>query len=221
MKIALLHTADIHVATFDSILMQIAPKTGVTHLVKADLLARARKHGLDAVRADTIAALTGLSGADAVLCTCSTLGPIADDVAKAKPNVLRIDRPLMTQVCLDGPKPLVAICLESTRDATLGLLHDCARAMSRKVDPTVVVCANAWGLFEAGDMDAYAASIVQSIRGAVGLSGPHSSIVLGQASMRVAEDALQEFGLPVRSAPVLAAQTLVEAARATLAARGV
>ena len=214
MRIAFLHTADVHVATFDKILEDIDPEIQLDHRVDPSLLDRARQDGIEAVRADVSSLLHDLSSADAVLCTCSTLGPLADDVARSAEHVVRIDRPLMEQACLDGSKILVAICLESTRVATLNLLNDCATHLGKEIQPVVVVCSDAWAFFEAGDTEAYASSIAHSIKEKLEESPGVESIVLAQASMRVAQAELADTGIPVHSSPVLAAQHCVDVARA-------
>lgn len=213
MRIAFLHTADVHAATFDQIFDNLDRGVQLTHHVDAGLLDRARQEGIEAVRADVETVLSDLSTADAVLCTCSTLGPLADDVAKSANTIVRIDRPLMEQACEDGDKILVALCLDSTRDATLNLLLECATNAGRNVTPVVVICHDAWGFFEAGDMEAYAASIAASIRSKVAEEPGINSIVLAQASMRVAETNLADIGIPVRSSPVIAAKRCLEIAR--------
>lgn len=181
----------------------------------ARLLDVARSHGIDAVRTEVHAILTELAGAhDAVLCTCSTLGPLADEAAQTAATILRIDRPLMVQACADGENILVALCLDSTRAATLALLQTCAAELGQDIKPTVVICDTAWAFFEAGDMDGYAASIAASVGAAVASQDRVNSIVLAQASMRVAETKLGHLGIPVRSSPALAVAKCLDTARA-------
>ncbi len=74
MRIACLHTAESNVAVFEA-----ARPDGVrlSHAVRPDLLAAAEAEGLTAaIAAATVEALGALDG-DAVLLTCSTLGPAA------------------------------------------------------------------------------------------------------------------------------------------------
>ncbi|MGH1575688.1 hypothetical protein [Planktotalea sp.] len=214
MRIAFLHTADVHVATFDQIFDGLDSSVQLTHHVDATLLESARQHGVDAVRSDVETLLTGLSAADAVLCTCSTLGPLADEAALSNKSIVRIDRPLMEQACADGNKILVALCLDSTREATLDLLADCAKDAGQNITAMPLICREAWAFFEAGDMDAYAASIAETIKSKISEEPDVESIVLAQASMRVAEAKLTDLGIPVRSSPVIAAQHCLKVARA-------
>ncbi|MEP3348255.1 hypothetical protein [Litoreibacter sp.] len=210
MRIAFLHTADVHVATFEQIFNDLGNSAQLDHHVDASLLERARREGIEAVRADVEERLSDLNAADVVLCTCSTLGPLADDVAKTSGGIVRIDRPLMEQACEDGDKVLVALCLDSTREATLNLLNDCAEDAGRIITPVVVICSDAWAFFEAGDMEAYASSIADAIRAKIATEPGIESIVLAQASMRVAEAKLADLGVPVRSSPIVAAKRCLE-----------
>lgn len=213
MKIALLHTAQVHVDTFDDIFGQISPDVRLEHVVRPDLLERCALFGPDAVRSEVTETLLGLGRADAVMCTCSTLGPLVDEAARSASHIVRIDRPLMEQACRDGQRILVALCLESTRQATVDLVEDCAAGLGLEVDLNIVVCRDAWAFFEAGDMTAYAASIAKTITAAMSRAAPVDSIVLAQASMRVAHDDLRGLEVPIRSSPVLAVQRCVQVAQ--------
>ena len=214
MTIAFLHTAAVHVETFDALLAQSGYHGPRTHKVLPDLLAKARSHGLAHVRAEAHAALAELAAADAVVCTCSTLGPIADEVSRRHAHVFRIDRPAMELACTIGPDILVALCLDSTLAATLDLLADCADTAGRVVTPRVVLCAQAWPHFERGDYDSFANSIAAQIRSAVAGAAVPDAILLAQASMRVAEPRLAGLGIPVISSPLLAAQRAITIAGA-------
>ena len=205
-RIALIHTSDVHVATFDEIFERLGPDVQVTHDVAEHLLDNARTDGLDSVRLETLNRLQALSGADAVLCTCSTLGPLADSA-----GVIRIDRPLMQAACGYGANVRVALCLESTRPATLALLADTAQDMDVTITPQLSICASAWPHFEAGDMDAFAHAVADQIKADVAANGA-DCIVLAQASMRVAEPLLQDLGVAVISSPELAVQAAITAA---------
>ena len=138
-------------------------------------------------------ALGALGQADAVLCTCSTLGPLVDAIQNRK--YIRIDRPTMEAAVMHGPKPLLALCLESTRAASLDLLHDVGEA---DLTPTVHMCEDTWPYFTDGDMDAFADVIAGSV--AQALDG-HDCVILGQASMAVAARPLARLGIPVLATP--------------------
>lgn len=205
MRIACLHTAAVHQQTFSTLFANVAPLAQIIHVVRDDLLIAARLHGLDSVTDEMLDALGGLTTADAVLCTCSTLGPLVDLLGQDK--YIRIDRPMMTEAIKHGPRPLLAICLESTRDASLALLQE---AGGPALTPTVHLCDDAWPLFEQGDMDGFADSIATSV---AAVADNHDCIVLGQASMRVAAPLVERLGIPVLTSPELAVRHTVARAR--------
>lgn len=209
MQIALLHTADVHATTFDQLFETLGVDANITHCVRPDLLKAARRSGLTSIQDETVALLNDMCAADAVICTCSTLGPIADQVAQSAPHVFRIDRPMMEKACETGTDILIAICLESTRDATLELLQQCAMDLGRTIRPRVILCANAWPFFEAGDMDRYAAEIAAAIARDVGQHARTDCIVLAQASMATAAGLLNDTATPVMSSPAMAASHAV------------
>ena len=214
MSIAFLHTAALHQATFDRLLAERAFHGAVRHLVREDLLQTARDLGLDTVAEDVTGLLTDLArNADAVVCTCSTLGPLADRVAERHPQVMRIDRPLMEAALTCGPDILLAYCLESTSAPSLDLLADCARVLDRPLAPRPLLCAHAWTHFERGDMQAYAAAIARAIEAEITARGRPDCILLAQASMQVAAPLLGEHGLPVLTSPPLAAERAIALTR--------
>ncbi|WP_234043049.1 hypothetical protein [Streptomyces marianii] len=95
--LSLLHTSPVHVPVFDALQGRHHPGLRLRHTVDEDLLARARSHGAaavaDAVRSVLAGAVAG--GADAVLCTCSTIGAVAERCpADVGVPVLRVDRPM-------------------------------------------------------------------------------------------------------------------------------
>lgn len=210
MRLSFLHTGDTHVATFEALAAELGFEGVVAHRVEQHLLDRARVDGLDSVRAETLAVLDELSAADAVLCTCSTIGPLADEMAARVSNIIRIDRPALTAACQHGGRPAIAICLDSTRGPTLALLAECAAAEGIDIEPSVIMCADAWPFFETGDMDAFAASIAATVRQEV---GDADCVVLAQASMRVAEAHLVDLDVPVITTPRLAVEQAIAMAR--------
>lgn len=209
MRISCLHTAEAHVATFDALLT--AQNCRVDHVVRDDLLTRAQANGVDTIAAEVTALLSELAAADAVLCTCSTLGVIVDQVGID--HVLRIDRPALTAAISYGPKVLLAICLESTRDASVSLLQDCAAG--QPMTPSVVVCADAWDFFLTGDMDGYANKIAHHVKAAC-TADNFDAVVLAQASMQVAAAKLNMLKVPVLTTPAMAAQATLAVASARI-----
>lgn len=206
--IGLLHTAQIHVDTFDRLLSQHAARIELEHTVRPDWLERARSEGLSqGLHAEVAGHLEAASAhAAVVVCTCSTLGPIADDVAATGASVFRIDRPMMEAAARRSGTCLVAVCLESTIDPTTRLLEAAYRDAGREPNYEITPCFGAWSHFEAGDLDAFAASIADSIRPRLSAPGHGvGAVVLAQASMARAQPLLADAGVPILSSPELAA----------------
>lgn len=193
MRIACLHTAAAHQNAFNEIFAHQAPEASVVHVVREDLLAEAQVGGLHAVTEEAMTALGALGQADAVLCTCSTLGPLVDAIQNRK--YIRIDRPTMEAAVMHGRRPLLALCLESTRAACIELLEDVG---PEDINPTVHMCDDAWPYFVEGNMDGFADIIAGSVAQVV---DGHDCVILGQASMAVAAQPLAQIGIPVLATP--------------------
>ncbi|WP_421882293.1 hypothetical protein [Pacificispira sp.] len=213
-RLAFLHTAAVHEPTFRALVTELSPGADQVHAIHPEWLDQARREGLGGDLHDTVTG--GLSAladqSDAVLCTCSTLGPVADDLAKTNPKVLRIDRPLMAKAAATPGSAIVALCLDSTRDATLSLIDDAFAAAGRRSDRTLCLCAEAWPYFERGDRDGFARSIAAQIRRTAGEIPGAGCVVLAQASMACAEPLLTDLGLPVFSSPRLGVEAALVAA---------
>ncbi len=189
--ITCLHTAQVHVATFGALLPE------AHHVVRADFLDRARAEGLENVEQDVRCVLEELVRSGPVLCTCSTLGPLVDAIGN--PRIVRIDRPAMEAAVALGGEVVVAICLDSTRDATLALFKEVAAG---RASAKLVLCGAAWPYFEAGDMTAFAQAIFECI------SGQGTRVLLAQASMAVAAPLLEAQGVTVFTTPKAAADAV-------------
>ncbi|MET9361037.1 hypothetical protein ABZX93_09000 [Streptomyces sp. NPDC006632] len=125
--LALLHTSPAHVPVFDALRDDEAPGLELRHLVHGQLLDRARESGPHAVTGDVRAVLAGAvaRGADAVLCTCSTIGAVAEaaSVSLGVP-VLRVDRPMAAAAVAHGRRIAVVATVESTLEPTAALIRE-------------------------------------------------------------------------------------------------
>ncbi|WP_210115113.1 hypothetical protein [Roseovarius aestuariivivens] len=196
MTLILLHTAEVHRATFDALRDRIAPGTGLRHVVRPGWLARAQKDDptLEADLAGAIGRATG-----PVICTCTTLGPMAEML-----GAIRVDWPMMqAAAALQGPV-MLAFCLESAAAPSVALLDRALEAAGtpQKVLPLPLVPY--WPLFEAGELDAFAAVIAGEIRQAVAAHPETAGVILAQVSMAGAAPLLADLGVPVLSSPELA-----------------
>jgi hypothetical protein len=116
--VGFLHTAQLHVGTFRTLLREIAPELTDIHLVDEDLLSEARERGVDdALLARLQARLADLVEQDVevVICTCSTLGASAEALSAAVSTpVLRVDRPMAELAVSQGRAIVVVATLAST-----------------------------------------------------------------------------------------------------------
>ncbi|MEU8590851.1 aspartate/glutamate racemase family protein [Streptomyces sp. NPDC048664] len=212
--LALLHTSPVHVPVFEALRDASRPGLGLQHFVAEDLLLRARERGPEDV-ADAVRALIGEAvgaGADAVLCTCSTLGVVAERAAaQVGVPVLRVDRPMAAAAVAAGPRIVVVAAVESTLEPTVALIRQ--EAAGRAVEVVARVVDGAWERFEAGDTEGYAQAVAAGVDGVVDAD----VIVLAQASMTVARH-LVTTALPVLASPESGFAAAAEAAARAAAA---
>lgn len=212
-RLGFFHTGDVHVATFTALMDELAPQVAVGHRVRADLLAAAQLPGADmaAIGAELKHELAALDGADLVICTCSTLGAMAEAVTGMTAPVWRVDRPMARQAVQFGPELLVVACVASTLTPTLALLEDEALGAGAALRARTLVLEELWPLFLAGRQQDYVSAVASHTKAALGAEG---AVVLAQASMASAAG-LMDLPVPVFSSP----RTCAEAAASFLAAR--
>jgi hypothetical protein len=209
--IGFLHTSPVHVATFRRLVDELIPDAEVVEVVDEILLDQARQLGERDVRvlggvADRLAELLA---ADVVVCTCSTLGGIAEEVGRAAGSkVVRVDRAMAeraVELAVGGGGGIAVVAaIESTLAPTRALLDEVMLATGAVVDVELHVVDGAWARFEVGDLegslDLIAAALPDIAAGA-------GVIVLAQASMAPAVGRTQ-LAVPVLSSPRLAIESL-------------
>jgi Asp/Glu/Hydantoin racemase len=203
--IGFLHTADVHVATFDRLVAERAPHATTLHEVRADLLATARSHGLThpAIETGIAHAVDTLEhrGADVIVCTCSTISGLAERApAPTHPPVVRIDRPMAAGAVRQARRIAVVAAVETTIEPTLSLLREEAGSAGVDVEIASMPCFDAWPMFERGDLDGYHRFIAAHVDG---IDESYDVVVLAQATMAQAA-ALVADPTRVRSSPVTA-----------------
>ncbi|MFE1027495.1 aspartate/glutamate racemase family protein [Streptomyces sp. NPDC058818] len=213
--LALLHTSPVHVPVFDALRDEAHPGLELRHHVDAELLERARREGpeavTDAVRAVLRQAVA--EGARAVLCTCSTIGGVAEAAADgAGVPVLRVDRPMAAAAVAAGPRVVVLAALDSTLAPTAALIGEEARRSGRPVEVRTLLVDGAWPLFERGDTEGYLRLVAE----AADVVSDADAIVLAQASMAPARE-LTRATVPVLASP---APGLAAGAAAALRVQG-
>nr|WP_284700808.1 aspartate/glutamate racemase family protein [Robbsia betulipollinis] len=118
--------------------------------------------------------------ADAVLLTCSTLGPVVDALnAKSHVPILRADAALAVAAAAHHGKVAVLCAAATTVPATRTLFEHAASGSDAQIELTLV--PNAWRCFKSGDSEGYQSLLVGAIERAY-VDGA-SIVVLAQASM--------------------------------------
>jgi hypothetical protein len=108
-----------------------------------------------------------------------------------------------------GPRIRILAALASTVGPTMELITEEATACGRPVTPSVTIVDGAWARFEAGDREAYLATIAD----AIAATTDADVIVLAQASMADAAG-LANADVPVLSSPRLGFRAAARAAKA-------
>jgi ketosteroid isomerase-like protein len=209
--LALLHTARVHVETFARLASSIDASVPLRHEVRPNLLAAAIAEGVGSTVVQTAiaAAIQDLAtgGAKVIVCTCSTIGGIAELVPLPDGvRVMRIDRPMAEQAVTSGRRIIVVAALRSTVEPTWALLRAVAAERLHAIDLVEVVSERAWPFFEAGDHSAYLREIAATVEG---VAGPRDLVLLAQASMAPAAELLTHLGIPVLSSPKLGLEAAI------------
>lgn len=198
-RIGFLHTAQVHVDTFTqlvSVLSDSEPRANTLeshHVVRPDLLAYAREHGVDEhLTAELSSALGELADADAdvIVCTCSTISGLAERPAeRGAVEVIRIDRPMAAQAVARAAEAtsgspsgaiVVVTAVESAAAPGIQLLQEEAERQGSTPRIEHLFCEGAWAHFEAGDIDAF----LDAVAAAIDQIDPDVNVVvIAQASM--------------------------------------
>ena len=201
--LALLHTSPVHVLVFDALRDEDHQGLELAHLIHENLLTRARAEGPEAVAGEVRAVLDQAvaDGAVAVLCTCSSIGGVAEAFAEeVGVPVLRVDRPMAAAAVAIGPRVVVVATSESTFGPTVALVEEEARRAGLPADVRTLLVDGAWALFQAGDTEGYVRTVADAVDSIPGDST--DAIVLAQASMSPAQ-LRTTTALPVLSSPRL------------------
>lgn len=211
--VAFLHTSPVHVETFDRLVKAADPALRVDHVVDEALLSDAQRGGVDDPslirRVQAAMADAAAGGATVVVCTCSTIGGIAERTP-SPPGLefARIDRAMADRAVRLGPRVLVVAALRSTLQPTAQLIAESAAALRAEVVLRTLWVEDAWSHFERGDRAAYVAAVAAAVRNA---PRGFDVVVLAQASMADAAEALRDLGVEVLTSPRLGVQALLAA----------
>lgn len=184
-----LHTAQVHVDTFNTLRDRIAPGAALSHAVHPELLEQAQG-GITPALETRIADL--IAGKGTIICTCTTIGEVAADY-----GAIRIDQPMMRAAAGLG-RVLMVYALASTRAAS----RDLFLAQGGRGDQVQMLDLTAhWSLFADGDVTGFHRAIADAVRAA---PFKYDAVVLAQASMAGAADMLTDLPVSVLTSPEMA-----------------
>ncbi|NWA91326.1 Asp/Glu racemase [Pseudomonas sp. D8002] len=201
MRITCLHTAESNIAVFDAAAAALGIGSRVLHhAVRADLLAAVECAGklTAGIAEETQLALVALAQhCDAVVLTCSTLGPVVELAGTHTPvPILRADEALAFAAVQAGGKVVVLCAVETTLEPTARLFYQMAQHTGASVEVQLV--PGAWAMFKAGDLHGYLATIARAADRAYGDGA--SIVALAQASMSEASSLVTTGPAPLTSA---------------------
>jgi len=206
--LAIIHTSPTLTPLFTSLCVELLPETTIFHMVDESLIK-------DTIRAGKLRKVTmrrlismvesaRMSGADAVLVTCSSIGPATSIAQKLFDfPVIRVDEAMAEAAVRSGKKIGVMATLQTTLEPTIALLREKASQMGLEVDIVASLCSGAFDAVLAGDTVTHdrilSDALINDMRDV-------DVVVLAQASMaRVVNEMPAGFlSVPVLSSPELA-----------------
>jgi Asp/Glu/hydantoin racemase len=211
-QLALIHTVTALVPVFAELTQRLLPGWETFNLVDESLLRNTIRSGvLEPVTSRRLAGHVWSAvdaGAEAVMVTCSSLGPAVDATVPLCPvRLFRVDEAMADAALAVGPRIGVLATLTTTLEPTRDLIARRARQQHKDIALSHAVCAGAFEHLQKGERDRHDEAIVAEL----GRMAPVVDVVvLAQASMARVVDALPPgaVGVPVLSSPRLAVERL-------------
>jgi Asp/Glu/hydantoin racemase len=214
-QIAFIHTVTSLVPVFADLLARRLPSWEAFNIVDESLLRNTIRSGELSV--STMRRLAGYvwsavdAGADAIMVTCSSLGPAVDAAVPLCPvELFRVDEAMADAAVARGRRIGVLATLQTTLKPTCDLIERRAAMQGRAVVLSRSVCPGAFDELQRGERDAHDALV----RREFGVLAPAVDVVvLAQASMARVVDSMspgETGGTPVLSSPALAIDRLAE-----------
>jgi hypothetical protein len=158
-------------------------------------------------RIETAMRKAATSGSRVVVCTCSTIGGVAESMNSDSFVSIRIDRAMAEAAVNSWKNILLAAAVESTLAPTCTLLESSAENAGVSIRVHELLINDAWASFQSVDTKTYIDQIVNAVRlNAIGMD----CVDLVQASMAPAADLCSDLGIPVLSSPRLGIEAALE-----------
>ena len=214
MKLAIVHTVASLIPTFRALTDELIPTVEVFNIVDESLLRQAIAEGCVtpalARRVTSHLWAAQDAGADLILVSCSSIGPVVDHgKGLVSVPVVRVDEAMARRAVSLGRRIGVLATLDSTLGPTTDLIKRVAADAGRDVEVTATVVDGAFERATHGDPDGHD----QLVHGALeALLGDSEVVVLAQASMaRAAGTLIDNPGsVPILTSPRLAMEQVAQ-----------
>lgn len=222
-KITLLHTSPTLTPLFAGLCAQWIPEASVHHMVDESLIKNTIAAG--ALGRATMRRTIGLigsafeGGAEAVMVTCSSIGPGVDIATGLFDQpVLRVDEPMAEAAVAQGRRIGVVATLSTTLDPTRALVQRKADEAGRAVELVDCLCEGAFEALMAGDPATHDRIVGEALTTRL---KDVEVIVLAQASIARVVQGLPAGAVaaPILSSPELGVRRLAEVLGASPAGR--
>lgn len=206
-KLTLIHTGTFLVPMFEQLVKAAMPDVTLYNIVDDSLIKQTiAANELTPQTSARLAAQISLAedaGSDAIVVTCSSVGP-AVEAAQAFVSVplLRIDQAMADVAVATGTRIGVAATLPTTLLPTAELVRNRAAAAGKEVEIIEKLCDGAFAAVVAGDGETHDRIVAEGLKE---LMESADVIVLAQASMARVVDALPDAAkkVPILSSPKL------------------
>lgn len=210
LTLAYIHTSHTLIPLFARLSKRELPGVNCFHMVDESLIRNTIAEGT--LTRKTIFRLVGMiasaheGGADAVMVTCSSIGPgVAAATGLFDFPVIRVDEEMAERAVRMGGRVGVLATLRTTLEPTVSLLYEKAAADSKSISVIQSVCDGAFEAVLSGDTETHDRLVSQSL---AQLMEQSDIVVLAQASMARVVEALPASAkrVPILSSPELAVQ---------------
>ncbi|MBV9173777.1 MAG: Asp/Glu/hydantoin racemase [Chloroflexi bacterium] len=216
-NVTLIHTVAGLAPVFNGLAREVLPSgTRVVHVVDEDLLQDTIRRGSIAdetrSRLASYVDFAAQSGADAVMVTCSSVGPVVDALTDSSSSnnrvpLMRVDLAMADEAVQRGARIGVLGTLKTTLEPTAALIRARALAAGRTVTVEARVADGAFEALQGGDTEEHdrrVMAVMQELLGRVDV------LVLAQASMARVADQLPQDGrrVPILTSPRLGVERL-------------
>lgn len=215
--LALIHTGTFLASVFTGLCHQTMPDVDVFNIVDESLIK-------NTIAANQLTPQTSRrlveylksaeeAGADAILVTCSSVGPAVEAAQQfIDVPVLRVDVPMVDKAIGIGARIGVIATLQTTLKPTVDLIERRAAAVGKEVEVISMLCEGAFEAVASGDAKTHDRLVTAEIRA---LMTQVDVVVLAQAFMARAANLVPEAErrAPILSSPQLAIDTAQEVVR--------